>query len=359
MKKLSHKIGFLVIVALLLQGCQPSYRKPTPPPPSRSAFQFYYQALDELQNGNLPQAIAHLDSAIHLQPGYSQFYCVKGRVYQLLEKPDSAISAYEQCLKYKSFHPTVWIRLGKLYAGQKNFTQAAIYLEKSIQQFPDSTQILLTLGVAYLHLHRYIQAKEALIRYLRAFPHDTLAWKYIGLTFFYRNDNAQALKWLEPYLQRYPQDTSALYASGVALFRLGKLDKGLSYLNRVYQLCPDSVSVFSYRARYFWNYGKKQKAWEQIHLGLAKDSSNVALLLLAAQYALQQNQPQEAKKYLQRAQQKNPNRWEVYKYLGMVAEAEKNLVTAANYYTLYLNHILQSDPEVSERLTRIQKQMSK
>lgn len=349
---------FIIVVGLI--SCQMGLRKEAPSLDERPAFTFYYQSLDALRAGELERALSQLDSAILLRPNYSQFYCVRGHILQMLNRPDSAISAFEKCLIYKSYNPEVWLKLGKLYLQQQRYEKAAYYLRKCVAEFPDSIAILLDLGKAQVLAGHAPLARDALIRYARkAIALEPEYWKWWGIAHYQLKNDAEAITALRRYADAHPRDVDALRYLGMAYFRAGEYDRGLSYLNRVLQLQPDDVLVYIYRARYFMHFEKPHAAREQLELALAIDSASVAVLLEMGRLFIEQGQFQKARPFLEKARYNDPQNWQVYKYLGMVFEQENDLATALEYFTLYLDHTIQRDPDIEHRLQRLREELRK
>ncbi|NOX37522.1 MAG: tetratricopeptide repeat protein [Calditrichaeota bacterium] len=350
----------ILILFVGLISCQTGLRKETRPLDDRPAFTFYYQSLEALKAGDLERALSQLDSAILLRPNYSQFYCVRGHILQMLNRPDSAIAAFEQCLIYKSYNPDVWLKLGKLYLQQGHYEKAAYFLKKCVPEFPDSVAILLKLGKAQVLAGHAPLARDALVRYARRVqPPDPEYWKWWGVTHYLLKNDAEAISALRRYTDAHPQDVEALRYLGMAYFRAGKYDQGLSYLNRVLQLQPDDVQVYVYRARYFMHFKKPHAAREQLELALAIDSTSVPVLLEMGRWYIGQEQFQDARKFLEKARERDPENWEVYKYLGMVFEQENDLATALEYFTLYLDHTIQRDPDIEQRVQRLREALKR
>ncbi len=355
MKSAAYGIGMV-----LLLSCQTGLKENRVIDDRPPAFTYYYQSLEALKAGELEKALVQLDSAILLRPNYSQFYCVRGHILQMLNRPDSAVAAFEQCLRYRSYNPEVWLKLGTLYLQQKQFAKAAYYLKKSIPEYPDSVDLWLKLGKAQVLSGRAVLAREALANYSRKTAVPPLEyWKWWGIAHYCLKNDARAIAALSRYVKESPRDVEALRYLGMALFRSGEYDRGLSYLNRVLQLNPDDVSVYVYRARYFMRFHKPHAARQQLELALAIDSTHVPLLLELGRFFIQQDQYERARTYLEKARTLNPRHWEVYKYLGRVFEQENNLATALKYYTLYLDNTIQLDTDIEHRVQQIREKLER
>ncbi len=324
----------------------------------RPAFQAYYKALALIEEGQLRQALVYVDSAIAIKPNYSQFYVLKGQIYEFLNEPDSMLAAFEKALELKSYYPELWPRVARAYLQLGKNQKAVFYLEKSIEAFPDSLQFYIFLGEAYVRLERCRLAESYLKKYARlASHHPPLYWKWWGITQFCLNKYPEAIQALQRVVGQLPNDWEVLFYLGAALFENGSLDAGLSYLNQAYQKNPQLLSVFVYRARYFVHYNKMDKAIKQLQVALNLDSTNTAVLLELAKLEIERGNHEAAGQYLGRIIHINPRYWKAYRYLGIVAEAQNNLAQALKYYTLYMQHNLYADPEIEQRMEAVRKQL--
>ncbi len=322
----------------------------------RPAFDAYYQALNLIEAGDLRGALAYVDTAISIKPSYSQFYVLKGQIYELLHQPDSMLAAYEKALELKSYYPELWPKVARVYLQTQQYSKAVQYLEKALKVYPDSTQFLLLLGQGYYRLQRCRLAENYLRKYARrvnALPAQY--WKWRGMVALCVKKYDVAISALQQAKTALADDWEVWYYLGVALFENGQLDQGLSHLNKALQLNPKLVDVFLYRARYFRHYNKPREALEQLYVALNMDSNAIPILLELGKMELARGEIDSAAKHLGRVIHLNPRVWEAYRYLGKIAEAQNNVAMALQYYTLYMKNVLYADPEIEERI-RILKQ---
>ncbi len=343
-------IGWLILIIFSSSWTQQS---------DRPAFDAYYNALNAIENGELRQALAYVDTAIAIKPTYSQFYVLKGQIYEFLNQPDSMLAAYEKALALKSYYPELWPKIARAYLRTQHFTKAVQYLEKAIKTFPDSTQFLLLLGEGYYRLDRCRLAENYLRQYARRTTHrPPRYWKWWGIVSLCLKKYERAIQALQQAKLAFKNNWEVWYYLGVALFENGQLDQGLSCLNRTLQLRPGLIDVFLYRARYFNHYRKSAEALEQLKVAMHLDSHSIPLLMELGKMELQLGQLDSAAKHLGRVVHLNPRYWEAYRYLGKIAEAQNNVAMALQYYTLYMKNILYADPEIEERI-RILEQKKK
>lgn len=327
---------------------------------SRKAFSFYYEALADIEKGYFSQALSDLDSAIHYHSGYSNFYFVKGRVFDFLQKPDSSIKAYEQSVKLRSHNPDAWIRLAELYRLKKRYGDAALNYKKVVQQYPDSAEFYLRLGECYYRQKKYLLALDRLRDYqLLANPPSPERKKWQGMTYYGMNENQSAADLLQSYLEQYPNDNEALKYLGLAKFKLGEYDQAISALNKAINFNEMDAEIYLFRARYFMIHDKKKDALEQLEVSLKYDSLNTDILFELGKFYYQESKLEKSHHYLRRTVEIKPDYWIAYKYLGFIAESNNNLEEALADYKLFLENTFADDTEVRQRIEKIQKDLLK
>ena len=344
----------LVLFTGLLVASVGCYPKAPPPPvekPESPAFRYYYQALTFIEKQQFDTALALVDSAIVQKPGYVAFYFVKARLFQWLNQPDSAIAAYRQCVRLKSHFPEVWRRLGRLLLARKDYSEAAFFLEKTVQVYPDSLPYLLWLGEATVGSKKYALALDYLKQYLeKADPPEPTAYYWLGRAYYGLGRDDRAVVAFKRYLQRRPTDPEARKFLGLALVRQGKTNAGMSYLNQALQQLPRDVDILLARIRFFLQQEKWVAAKIQLDVALNAYPDHPALMFELARYFFLKHQLEESRLTLRRLLEKKSDFWQARRLLGRVLEEAGRLEEALEQYRLYLNHTLKSDPEIERRV---------
>ncbi|MCK6619130.1 MAG: tetratricopeptide repeat protein [Calditrichaceae bacterium] len=363
MKPLSFmtaKFFALCFLCLFLWYCGASGPKKPREENPKTAFLFYYEAEKDIAAGDFQGALAHLDSAIAYNPRYANFYQVKGWVWEETGRADSAIVAYEKCLAYRSYYPEVWLRLGRVCLLAHQYENAAFYLKKAAQHYPDSADVHLQLGETYYHMNKYPLALDNLFAYRKIAPNpNPLVWKWLGLTYFRMKEFLKAIPPLQQYVSAVPGDETALKSLGIAKFKLGEYNDALTYLNFAADVRDDDAEVYLYRARYFLIVEKPEAAGEQLSIALKIDSLNTDILFEAGVLNYSRENFPESKRQLTTLIRLAPEYWPAYRYLGFLAERENDLAQAGRYYQLYLDHTPEPDPEVRTRMDAIRSQTKK
>ncbi len=355
MGTVAKSVSFAFLIICLLVACGGKGGDQLQKPNPKTAFSFYYDASQDIEYGRFRPSLAKLDSAIRYKPEYATFHQVKGWVYEQLEKPDSAIIAYETCLRYDSNYPEVWLRLGTLYLEAENYDTGSRYLRRAVQEYPDSSRINLDLGRAYYYLDRPGLAQSHLKSFQRQVENPPPAFfKWLGLVSYQQKAYQDAADALTGFVATEKDDAVAWKYLGLAQFELEQYDQSISSFNTSRKLDPADTDLYVYRSRYFRIFEKDDIALEQLRVGMEYDSTNVNILFELAVHFYEAGDFASAQSYADKVIQHDPAYWRAYRYLGFLAEKNENPFLARRYYQRYLENTFEHDPEVQERIKNLQ-----
>lgn len=349
------------LLAGLLAGCASLPKSGAPPADSQqSALKTYYAALEEIDTGNFQRALELLNQAIQRNPGYVQFYFVKGRVFEILQQPDSAAAVYEKSLQYRSHFPEAWIRLARIYYRAQNYKKAAVFFQKSVSAFPDSLQLLISLSECLYNLGEYHLARDFLLDYAKKTgPLAPAYFKWKGLTDFRLKMYQSAEDNLTRFVANTKVDFEALKTLGIVKFQLGKYEEAISFLNKAMQSGSPDPEIYLYRAKYFEIRNKPEIAREQLKIAVQLDSSNADAQFDLAVLDFREGRIEKSEAGLQNILRFAPDYWQAYKYLGLIAEERGESQKAIAYYQRYLDNVLTADPMISSRLEKLKSESAK
>ncbi len=341
-----------VLISVIIFSCSGTQQKIQPG--TKTALVFYYQAEENIKQGNFTTAITNLDSAIYYNPGFANLYQLKGWVWEKLSQQDSAIIAYENCLKYRSAQPEIQKRLALLYFETGQFEASASYFKKTLQAYPDTAEIHLQLGKAYhqLGFHPLALGYFQSYRELETSPKAEL-WKWAGLARFKTSAYAKAIVNLEKYIEVHKEDAAALKHLGIAKFKSGEYEDAISYLNFAEAYSKDDPEIYLYRSRYFLLADRPEIAKVQLDRALQIDSLNVNTLYELGVLYHQQEEYSKCSAKMSKVIALENEYWPAYRYLGFLAERENDFSKAQEYYKLYLENTIERDEEVRQRFEAV------
>ena len=321
---------------------------------TKSALFFYYRAENNLRQNDFESALANLDSAIAYNPQLANFYRVKGFVLEKLERPVDAIAAYQKGLAHNPSQPEIQEKLGNLYLSIGDFANAAVNLKKASHANPDAAEIHFKLGKVFYKMDAFAFALNQFSAYqsLITTP-DSAFWKWKGLALFKAKNYPAAAAALKKYLAPGRDDAEAIKILGFAKFHIGDYDEAISLLNQVEAFFKKDLQMYRYRAKYFLIYGKPDIAYEQLSNAMVIDSTNADVWFELGEMDYHSGRYEKSKRRLSKVLLLDQEYWPAYRYLGFIAEKEHELEKAEAYYKQYLDHTLERDAEVIERMEGI------
>lgn len=353
------KFFLTVFVTILIFSCSHRAVQPEAQEPKLPAFFFYKKALSSIEAGRFETARAELDTAISLRPEFAQFHYTRGRVFEMLQQPDSAIVSYQKALLFKSFFPEVWRRLSELYFQEHRYQRAALLLRKMVADQPDSIRFHLLLAEAYLYNQQPRLALERLNYFEKHGGKSDEVLRVKGLAYFKRHDYSRCIDLLRRYVRIHPENTKVQKILGIACIETGALEEGISHLNIALSKAPDDPEIYLYRAHYFIKRQKNDIARDQLALALQLDSTNVEVLFDKGRFELSQGDTISAESYFNKAIQVKPSCWRCYKFLGIIADQRNNATQALEWFRKYIENIYIRDPEVEQRIEKLEDKLPK
>jgi tetratricopeptide (TPR) repeat protein len=131
--------------------------------------------------GNFTEAMTYYQKAIQLQP-----LSEEARMGYVLPASaagnwDAVLKMYLEILKTNPYNTTVLYRVGMIYYGKEQYSQAFPYFEKVVNLYPFSYDGLLMHAWTNLKLNKYREAKVLFNKVLLLSPADTSAKEGLGL----------------------------------------------------------------------------------------------------------------------------------------------------------------------------------
>ena len=168
-----------VIVAAIL-----SLAAPGPPGPAAAGAGTSSDKIKKKIEGMPPEAqVTYLRGLLENTPGDARASFYLGNAYLVLDRPDSAIAAYEQAVALDSAYTKAFVNLGIALEELNRFDEARDRYEKALDI--DSTDVLAHCHLGHYH-HTHGDVGEAVRHYTRAIeiePRSAQAHYNLGLAF--------------------------------------------------------------------------------------------------------------------------------------------------------------------------------
>jgi tetratricopeptide (TPR) repeat protein len=153
----------------------PANKSKSLPPPAASSFtdnnasrkarKEYEQGDRALQQGNLPEAQAHLEKSVNEYPCYARAQAALAVVLSKQRQLSASESALKKALQCDPDYLDAYTELGQLYYAENRYPDSAAILQQGVRRSPGSWQFHYQLGAADYRLHDYASAEQ---EYLRA-----------------------------------------------------------------------------------------------------------------------------------------------------------------------------------------------
>jgi len=155
------------------------------------------------------EALANIKMANTLYPGYFNFTFDIGRIYALLNMPDSALIYFKQAMPLNTEYPDVPINIATIFLGRNQFDSAIVYFNVAIKESPNDPTLYDRLSYAYFKSNYFdasIQTNQSAIKLVpnRPDPYINIATCYLKRTDGFVHGADSARVWLDKGLAANP-----------------------------------------------------------------------------------------------------------------------------------------------------------
>jgi tetratricopeptide (TPR) repeat protein len=150
-------------------------------------------------------------------------------------------------------------------------------LSKSVNEFPDSPDLIYDLALVAERMNRIDEAEARLTKLVELKPDDAQALNALGYTLVDRTPRtSEGYALIEKAHKLSPGDPFILDSMGWALFRLGRLDEAVTYLKRALAERPDA-EIAAHLGEVLWVKGDRDSARAVWKEQLESNPDNVVL----------------------------------------------------------------------------------
>ncbi len=193
--------------------------------------------------GRMPEAIAHYERALRLNPDYANAHYNLGVALARLGRLPEAVKHWEDALRIEPDDAQVHYNLGVTLAQLDHLPEAIGHYEQALRIKPDFAEAQNNLGIA---LKNQGQIPEAIAHYeqaLRLNPDYAEAHYNLGVALARVGRLPEAVRHWEDALRIKPDDAQAHYNLGVALAQLGRLPEAIGHYEQALRIKPDFAEV--------------------------------------------------------------------------------------------------------------------
>jgi Flp pilus assembly protein TadD len=189
--------------------------------------------------GQIDEAISHLEKAIQLQPDDANLHSDLGDTLIRKGQMDEAISQFQEALRLKPNDALFHNNLGLALEDQGQTDEAISQFQEALRLKPNNAISHNNLGLA---LDKKGQMDEAISQYqeaIRLKPDFVLAHYNLGVALARNGQMDEAISQFREALRLEPDDAEARNNLGNALARKGQMDEAISQYQEAIRLKPD------------------------------------------------------------------------------------------------------------------------
>ena len=257
------------------------------------------------QNPDMLPRVQRLSSIFNdTHPGSHQAYSLKGKLFALEAKTDSARHYYRKSLEIESSNIPAWLDLIETSFQTQDFEQLFKDAEEALEFYPNQEQFLYFLGISgsqigefgaatnalekikrigtageelmaqtcaelgqlYHYQKQYTKSDENFDRALQYTPNDDIVLNNYAYYLSERNTRLEeAQQLIEKALEAHPNEPSYLDTYGWVLYKQGKYNEAEKWIKKAAGISPDG-EILEHYGDVLYKLGKKDEAkiqWEK------------------------------------------------------------------------------------------------
>ncbi|OGS24239.1 MAG: hypothetical protein A2297_08960 [Elusimicrobia bacterium RIFOXYB2_FULL_48_7] len=304
---------------------------------------------------NYARAAKELDECTEFDKGNYSLYIRAGELYTLAKDYDNAKKVFERALAQPqgNKNPILYFWLALLYENDKDWENARLYIEKSIELKPDTASFI-KLGYYYTQMNSVEKALKVLTKASSLDPKNAEVNFFLGLGYIDMGKTGKAEKCLLKAVNLNPEMADAHYYLATLYEQSGKFKKALPHLRKVIELNPKNAVALNFLGYAMADRGINiDEAEGLIEKALELDPGNAAYTDSLGWVYYKQGKYAEAKKEIEKASRdlKDPV---ITEHLGDVEKALGNTESALKLY----KRVLFLDPGnkvVKKKLKQLEK----
>ena len=196
-----------------------------------------------LQENNLKEAIAELNSIYVRQPSNTLALYVLGHCFERLGQQAQAVEFYQDCLKFNGQLQLPAQRLGAIYFKDGRLADAIAQYEPMKEFYPDDISTLVTLGHLYIATGQYVRAVETFNTAILIHP-DNFTSRDDELEQYICDGQLQdALDRVDVLLTEEPDRADLVAKQADIIGMTGGITDAIALYQQALRICPDFLEV--------------------------------------------------------------------------------------------------------------------
>ena len=189
--------------------------------------------------GKIDEAISHYQHALQINPNLAEVHNNLGGIFQSQDKTDEAISHYQHALQINPRLAETHKNLGSILRSQDKIDEAISHYQHALQINPRLTGIHNNLGNM---LQLVGKSDEAIRHYQQALqmnPSNAKVHYNLGMLFQTQGRFDEAINHYSQALQFQPDNPLTHFKISILLVQKGKSDQAIKHLNEALRINPD------------------------------------------------------------------------------------------------------------------------
>jgi predicted Zn-dependent protease len=211
-----------------------------------------------------------------------------------------------------------------LQAARGNLREVEDYLQRKTEQAPEQAPVVWeALVEGYIRVYRGLDALSCLDHWLSVDPDNLRALELRGIAFQNARSAQRGAENLRKVIERDPDRDDTRLRLAQCLLTTGSYEEALPHLEYLVRRSPDRIDIQVGLARCRNMTGQPEQARELLDAVLAKDKDNGLALRTRGQFALADNEPDQAERWLRRATEVWPNDYLSHFLLGRALQEQR------------------------------------
>lgn len=233
---------------------------------------------EQLQQGNLQQAMDYFLSALQLQPDNAQVLFYIGLTHSKMGQAEEAIRYYRKSLELDPDAEGVWTNLGNKYDELKQYDLAEECYRKSSLIAPDNDDNYVEWGRMYQNQERYEEALAFYEEATRLNPDNEDAWDNQSDCLRHLDKWDQTAEVCEELVNRWPNEARYWSNGTVAYWYIDNYERMLVFARKTVELRPDSAQAHDLMGRALSGMGLDEEALAEFEKALQIDPDDDDLI---------------------------------------------------------------------------------
>jgi len=251
------------LAAVVLLVCPASLRALTGPglELSQEADKAFNAAVGDVQQGNLTNALAELETAVKAHPNNPAIQELLGQVLDKVGRPEDALPHLRKAAALSPEQRAFWNNLAVVCLRVSKTEEAESALQKSLDIGPSALGFRL-LGLIRFHQYRTQEGLSYFEKSLAISPGDARSWYYAASAHHLLGETDVALHDYEEALKRVPNDFHNRLGLARLLQETGMHRQAIDSLFIARNLEPRNAEVYELLSRSYLKTGDLQSALE-------------------------------------------------------------------------------------------------